>query len=162
MKISSWLMVFSIALLTLPPWVSVAEARTDAPAASRYDTLIARAAKRYQVEAALIRAVIKVESNFKPKVVSPAGAVGLMQVLPSTAADYGVEDREALFDPATNIDIGTRHLRRLLRKYKNISRALKAYNAGEGRDAQFRRRGVYVETRKYTVSVIRYYWQYKK
>lgn len=149
-------------MYALPPCLPTAEGRPVASDVSGYDVIIERVAKRYKVEAALIRAVIKVESNFKPKAVSRAGAVGLMQLLPTTAAGYGVESREALFDPAVNIDIGTRHLKRLLRKYKNISRALKAYNAGEGRDAQFRKTGVYLETRKYTVSVIRYYWQYKK
>ena len=73
-----------------------------------------------------------------------------------------MESREALFDPALNVSAGTRHLKRLLKKYKNINRALAAYNAGEGSAVRFRRTGAYTETRKYTVSVIRYYQKYKK
>jgi soluble lytic murein transglycosylase-like protein len=149
-------------LYTLPSGALAAKGQTIASHKSGYNTIIKHAAKRYKVEAALIRAVIKVESNFNPKAVSRAGAVGLMQLMPTTAAAYGIDDSEALFDPAVNVDVGTRHLKRLLRKYKNISRALKAYNAGEGRDKRFRKTGVYLETRKYTVSVIKYYWRYKK
>lgn len=141
--------------MTLP-----AQGQAGASAPS-YTSIINRAASRYGVEAALIRAVIKVESNFKPDAVSRAGSIGLMQLLPATAADYGVKSRDALFDPAVNVDIGTRHLKRLLKKYKNINRALTAYNAGEGAEVDFRRSGIYLETRKYTVSVIKYYQKYK-
>lgn len=138
----------------------------QAPAAAsgrqRYTPLIDRTAKRYGVDAALVHALIKVESNYNPEAVSRAGAIGLMQLMPETAVDYGVESREALFDPAINVSAGTRHLKRLLKKYKNISRALTAYNAGEGSAAGFRRAGAYIETRKYVVRVIRYYRKYKK
>lgn len=129
---------------------------------SRYRPLIEQAAERYAVDAALIRAVIKVESNFNPDAVSHAGALGLMQVLPRTAGDYGVDEPQQLFDPAINIAVGSRHLKRLLLKYRNISRALSAYHAGEGNETQFRRRGVFVETRKYTVRVIKYFQQYRQ
>ena len=126
-----------------------------------YTPLIDSAAKRYGVDSALLHALIKVESNYDPNAVSHAGAIGLMQLMPETAAGYGVESREELFDPATNLDAGTRHLKRLLRKYKNISLALTAYNAGEGSAVRFRRSGAYTETRKYVVRVIRYYQRYK-
>ena len=126
-----------------------------------YTPLIDSAAGRYGVDAALLHALIKVESNYDPMAVSRAGAIGLMQLMPETAVGYGVESREALFDPATNLDAGTRHLKRLLRKYKNISLALTAYNAGEGSAVRFRRTGAYTETRKYVVRVIRYYQIYK-
>jgi len=126
-----------------------------------YSGIVQRAAKRNGVPAALVHALIKAESNNNPKAVSPAGAVGLMQLMPATAAGYGVENREALFDPATNVNVGTRHLKRLLKKYKNIHRALIAYNAGEGRITKFRRTGAYTESRKLAVRVIKYYQQYK-
>ena len=106
--------------------------------------------------------VVKVESNYNPKAVSTAGAIGLMQLMPKTAEDYGVTSREALFDPEINVKTGTRHLKRLLKKYKNISRALEAYNAGEGATKAFRKSGAYLETRKYVVRVIRYYQKYKQ
>jgi soluble lytic murein transglycosylase-like protein len=164
MKISALLLVFFLALYGLP--VCATAAGEQAPAAvsnkQRYTSLIGRTAKRYGVDAALVHALIKVESNYNPEAVSRAGAIGLMQLLPETAADYGVESREALFDPAINVSAGTRHLKRLLKKYKNISHALAAYNAGEGSAVKFRRTGAYIETRKYVVSVIRYYQKYKK
>ena len=125
----------------------------------RFTVEIARAAKKHQVDPALIRAIISAESAFNPKAVSPAGAIGLMQVLPQTAAEYGVSE---LFDPVTNIDVGTRHFKRLLTKYKNISHALAAYNAGEGRVKRYRRAVPYLETRKYVVRVLNLYMRYKK
>ena len=128
---------------------------------STYRALVQQAAQRHTIDPALIRAVIKVESNFNPDAVSHADAVGLMQILPRTATDYGVDERQMLFDPATNIDVGTRHLKRLLVRYKNISRALSAYHAGEGNEQKFRRVGVFVETRRYTVRVIKYFQQYR-
>ena len=125
----------------------------------RFSEEIAKAAKKYKVDSALIHAIISAESAFNPNAVSPAGAIGLMQVLPETAAEYGVSD---LFDPITNINVGTRHLKRLLTKYKNISHALAAYNAGEGRVNRYRRAVPYLETRKYVVRVINFYMRYKK
>jgi len=164
MKNSDWLFLFFLAVYCLPICATAAEEQTSGAASNkqRFTPLIERTAKRYGVEAALVHALIKVESNYNPDAVSRAGAIGLMQLLPGTAADYGVESREALFDPALNVRAGTRHLKRLLKKYKNISRALAAYNAGEGSAVRFRRTGAYTETRKYTVSVIRYYQKYKK
>ena len=125
----------------------------------RFGPHIARIAQRYGVEAALVHAVISAESGYEPNAVSPAGAIGMMQVMPETAASYGVEN---LHDPVTNIDVGTRHLKQLLRKYKNISHALAAYNAGEGTMQRHRRAVTYLETRKYVVRVINFYMRYKK
>jgi len=79
----------------------------------------------------LVRAVIRVESNFDPKAVSPKGAAGLMQLMPETAMRYGVDNR---FDPTQNVDGGVRYLRDLMAMFDgNLSLALAAYNAGEGR-----------------------------
>ena len=155
-----WMILLSLVTSAQPLATLAAEpAVTGKP---DYGRIISDAAHRYQVDVALIRAVIKVESNFNPNAVSRAGAVGLMQLLPSTAADYGVGSHDALFDPTVNIDTGTRHLQRLLKKYRNISRALTAYNAGEGNEVGFRKTGAFIETRKYTVSVIKYYQQYQR
>lgn len=148
------------ALITTVP--SGADAAQSTPAATAYHAIVAQAGRRHGVDAALIEAVIRAESNFDPRAISPAGAIGLMQLLPATAASYGVTDRASLFDPAINVDTGTRHLKRLLNKYRNINRALMAYNAGEYNEARFRRSGVFLETRKYAVRVIRYYQQLKK
>jgi soluble lytic murein transglycosylase-like protein len=103
------------------------------PKATPYDTMIADAAHRYGVRPALVRAVVMVESAFKPDAVSRVGAGGLMQLMPATARDLGVDD---VFDPAANIDGGTRYLAGLLRMFKDESLALAAYNAGPGRVAR--------------------------
>jgi len=119
---------------------------------------VSRVAARYSVEPALVQAVIAAESAYNPAAVSPDGAIGLMQLLPATAAEYGEVD---LCDPVANVEVGTQHLARLLRRYRNISHALAAYNAGEGTVANQRRRVTYLETRKFVVRAIDYYWQYK-
>lgn len=122
---------------------------------------INRIAREYRIEPALVHAVITAESGYNPYAVSPAGAIGLMQLLPTTAREYGVSAAKDLYDPLVNVTAGTRHLRRLLTKYKNISHALAAYNAGEGAVKRYRRSVTYLETRKYVVRVIKYYWRYK-
>lgn len=97
---------------------------------SRYDEIIVAAARKFDVDAALISAVIKAESNYDPRAVSRKGAQGLMQLMPATARRFGVADS---FDPVANIDGGTRYLRWLLEKFEgNAELVLAAYNAGEG------------------------------
>ena len=94
----------------------------------RYANLIHVAALRHGVDEKLIAGVIAAESNFDAKAVSRKRALGLMQLLPTTAAHYAVAD---VFDPAENIDGGTHYLKDLLAKYRgNLSLALAAYNAG--------------------------------
>jgi hypothetical protein len=97
---------------------------------SRYDSVIVEAAKKFDVDAALISAVIKAESDFNPREYSNKGAQGLMQLMPGTAARFGVTDA---WDPAANIYGGVRYLRWLLEKFDgNADLAVAAYNAGEG------------------------------
>ncbi len=105
-----------------------------------------------------MRAAIAAESAYNLAAVSADGAIGLMQLLPATAAEYGQVD---LCDPVANVEVGTQHLARLLRRYRNISHALAAYNAGEAAMASQRRRVTYLETRKLVVRAIDYYWQYR-
>src|SRR5262245_28716580 len=93
-----------------------------------FDQLILESCQRYGVEFALVKAVIKAESAFDPLALSRAGARGLMQLMPDTAALHGVTD---MHDPRDNIDGGVRHLRLLLDRFReNLTLTLAAYNAG--------------------------------
>jgi soluble lytic murein transglycosylase-like protein len=98
--------------------------------AAQYQDLIEEHAGLNTVSADLVRAVIQAESAFNPRAVSPKGALGLMQLMPATAAEYGVSDA---FNPSENIAAGVKYLRRLLDKYEGrVELALAAYNAGPG------------------------------
>ena len=97
---------------------------------TKFDKLIVEAAKKFDVDAALVSAVIKAESDFNPREVSNKGARGLMQLMPGTALRYGVTDS---YDPAANVYGGVRYLRWLLQTFEgNADLAVAAYNAGEG------------------------------
>ena len=94
----------------------------------RFASIVARTARVHGVDEALVHAVIFAESSYDPDAISPAGASGLMQLMPATAAHYGVRD---LFDPAQNVSGGVRLLRDLLAKFNgNVELAVAAYNAG--------------------------------
>ena len=102
---------------------------------NKYDDLITKAADKFKLDSALIKAVIKAESNFNHRAVSPVGAQGLMQLMPKTASDLKVEDS---FHPEKNIEGGARYLRYLLNTYKgDLTLALAAYNAGEKAVAKY-------------------------
>ncbi|HUP59377.1 MAG TPA: lytic transglycosylase domain-containing protein [Thermoanaerobaculia bacterium] len=97
---------------------------------SKYNDIIIEAAKHFDVDAALVSAVIKAESDYNPRIVSHKGARGLMQLMPATAKRFGVTNS---FDPKQNIHAGTRYLRWLLKTFDgNADLAVAAYNAGEG------------------------------
>jgi soluble lytic murein transglycosylase-like protein len=125
---------------------------------SRFDAPIREAARVYQLPEAFIRAVMRVESDFDPNVVSRVGAMGLMQLMPGTAANMGVRDP---FDPRENILGGVRYLRVLANGFNgDLVLTIAAYNAGEG--AVVRHRGVppYEETQRYVQRVLGWYYHY--
>ena len=120
------------------------------------DSAIEQAAARQNVDPNLVRAVVKVESNFNPNAISRKGAIGLMQLMPSTARQLNVKNP---FDPEQNIDAGVRHLKQLLESYGgDIKLTLAAYNAGAG--AVARSAGVprYAETQNYVRRITNLYY----
>jgi soluble lytic murein transglycosylase-like protein len=120
----------------------------DVPA--QFDALITKAAEKHAVDPNLVRAVIKVESAWKPKARSHKGAMGLMQLMPATAREYGVRNA---YDPAENINAGVKHLRSLLDRF-DVRLAVAAYNAGAGAVQRYGGVPPYRETRDYVRKVL--------
>jgi soluble lytic murein transglycosylase-like protein len=121
------------------------------------EKLVREAAERHSVDPALVRAVIETESGWNAGAISRKGAVGLMQLIPTTAQRFGVQDR---FSPQQNVDAGVRYLKVLLQRYDgNLDLALAAYNAGEG--AVDRAHGIpaFRETRDYVQKVQNAYFR---
>jgi soluble lytic murein transglycosylase-like protein len=134
---------------------SAMRTQREAPTPKSGDTfrhLIVQAADRYALAPELVESLIRVESNFEPRAVSPRGARGLMQLMPATAKLLGVQDA---FDIGQNIEGGVRHLRGLLDRYKgNVALALAAYNAGA--EAVARHGGIppFAETQTYVARIL--------
>lgn len=142
-------------VVSIDPEDEFAALPTPVVATAPYREFVKAAAVRYSVDADLIASVMAAESNFDPKAISKRNARGLMQLLPETAARFGVQD---IFDPQENIDAGTHYLRDLLQRYNNdLALALAAYNAGPERVEQFGRVPPYAETVSYVRRVKRAY-----
>jgi soluble lytic murein transglycosylase-like protein len=125
---------------------------------TKYGPLIQKASDKYKVDYSLVKAVIKAESNFNHKAVSPKGAQGLMQLMPKTASTLQVKDS---FEPESNIEGGVKYLRYLMNVYNgHLPLALAAYNAGEKAVARYGGIPPYAETQGYVRRVLALYKQY--
>jgi len=124
----------------------------------KLNRLIETYSKRYRLDPALVKAVVKVESGFNPKAISTKGAKGLMQIMPSTQKDLNLD---LPFDPALNLKAGIKYLRSLLDKFKDLRLALAAYNAGPGAVKKYGGIPPYRETQNYVQKVLTLYRQFK-
>jgi soluble lytic murein transglycosylase-like protein len=126
----------------------------------KFRSLIEQAAQRHRLDAALLAAVVHVESGGNPQAVSPAGAQGLTQLIPATAQRFGVNDP---FDPAQSLDGAARYLRGLLGQFEgDVSKALAAYNAGEGNVKKYGGIPPFAETQAYVPAVLAAYDTYRQ
>jgi hypothetical protein len=145
------------ARLTSPHWrPSKATDASDCRSATSHadlDDVVNEASLRYRLDPDLVNSVIKAESAFNAHAVSPKGARGLMQLMPGTASQLGVANT---FDPAANVEGGTKYLRQLMERYHfDVVKALAAYNAGPQRVEQYGGVPPYYETRAYVARVVR-------
>ncbi|MEA3471103.1 MAG: lytic transglycosylase domain-containing protein [Thermodesulfobacteriota bacterium] len=125
-----------------------------------YNHIIKKAADRYEIDPALVKAIIMAESNYNPRAISKTGARGLMQLMPATAEALGVED---CFNPEHNIRGGVRYFRQLLNRFDgNIELALAAYNAGSRKVRKYNGIPPFKATQIYIEKVSAYYELYKK
>ncbi|HKK32027.1 MAG TPA: lytic transglycosylase domain-containing protein [Desulfomicrobiaceae bacterium] len=125
---------------------------------AQIDRLVQKACTRYKMDEQLVHAMIQIESAYDCSAVSSAGAQGLMQIMPETGKDLGLETP---FDPAGNIDAGVRYFRSLMDRFNSLPLALAAYNAGPG--AVDKHGGIppYAETRSYVGKVMKLYAKLK-
>ncbi|MDD3014316.1 MAG: lytic transglycosylase domain-containing protein [Candidatus Gastranaerophilales bacterium] len=122
------------------------------------DSIIKKCAKENNIDENLVKAVIKAESGFNTKAKSPVGALGLMQLMPSTAKGLGVDDP---FDPEQNITGGTKYLKGLINRFDGrLDYALAAYNAGSGAVQKYGGIPPYPETQNYVKKVLDYQKQF--
>jgi len=126
----------------------------------RYDDLITEASKKHGVSFSLLKALIKIESDFNPRAISSAGAKGLMQIMPENIRALNIKDP---FDPLENIMGGTRYLKQLIKRFNGkLPMALAAYNAGPNMVDRYKRIPPFKETENFVEKVMKYYSIFKK
>ncbi len=125
-----------------------------------FHPIIQNAASRYDIDPALVKAIIMAESDYNPRAVSKKGAQGLMQLMPVTATSLGVDDA---FNPEQNIHAGVRYFKTLLKQFDgDVKLALAAYNAGSSNVRHYKGIPPFKDTKRYLKKVYRYYEFYKK
>jgi soluble lytic murein transglycosylase-like protein len=142
-------------VVAIPPSAPVAAKVPETVPAAK--DMFTAAAEKHGLPVALVRSVVKAESNFQPNALSPKGAIGLMQLMPATAKDLGVDPHV----PEQNVDAGTRYLHDLLIKYEGqddqVARAIAAYNAGPAAVEKYKGIPPYMETQSYVRRVLNDY-----
>lgn len=108
------------------------EPKLDKNKAKNIATVLYEYSKHYDLDVLWVLAMAHVESNFRSDVVSKVGAIGLLQIMPSTAKHYGVKDKDELYDIHTNVNVGVKYLRYLVDKFNSVEIGTIAYNQGEG------------------------------
>ena len=139
------------------------------PHLKKYEKMVNQAAQEFSLEPALLNAVMAAESGFNPSAISPKGAIGLMQIMPATAERYGLTSdhikpvQEKLTDPRTNIRLGARYLRDLMKLYPHQQElVIASYNAGESAVQKYKNQiPPFPETRNYVTLVRQFYQLYK-
>lgn len=145
-----------------PPFVPAHAPAKGASLAERarpYNAIIEQAAKQYQLPVALVRAVVRTESNYNPRARSYKGAMGLMQLMPATARWLGVEDA---YDPVQNVFGGSKFLRLLANRFKgDMVLVIAGYHAGAGAVQKYGGVPPYSTTRAYVKAVMRRFYKYR-
>lgn len=143
---------FLIFLLLIALLYLKLEAKAKPQLMKKYDKIIETAALKYDIPADLVHSIIQTESNYNSQAISPKGAIGLMQLMPETAKEYGVEN---LYDPKENIEGGVKYLRDLIKLYnKKTNLVLAAYNAGQEAVKKYKGIPPYPETKNYIEKVM--------
>lgn len=149
------------ARLVNPPSPKPLRALLPSPPAPRLSDVVRVIARKHGVSQSFVKSIIAAESHFDQSAISPRGAIGLMQLMPDTAQEYGVDPTVA----EQNVEGGTRYLRWLLVRYRksknSLQRAIAAYNAGPGNVDKYRGIPPFRETRNYVKRVMTYYKQFE-
>lgn len=126
-------------------------ASLDASSQESFENLVEEYARKYEIDPKLVKRLIQVESGFDVEAISPKGAMGLMQLMPETCSDLGVENP---FDARENLEGGLRYLKGLIERFQDVKLALAAYNAGPGRVREYGGIPPFPETQQFVKKVL--------